>query len=177
MPSLDFTTPTETDLLVAFSDLTNFARVSRDRQASDVFALMSDYFEFASAIVAKAGGRVVKPMGDALLMVFPAAAADAAVSALLALKEEGDRWLATRELPCRHRIKAHVGPVACGPLGPNMEGRFDVYGLTVNAAAMMPSNGLSISPPAFRKLEEGTRKRFKKHTPPVTYIPVEEPHR
>jgi hypothetical protein len=36
---------------------------------------------------------------------------------------------------------------------------------------------MALSPQAFRKLEPETRKLFKKHTPPVTYIPVEERHR
>jgi hypothetical protein len=33
-----------------------------------------------------------------------------------------------------------------------------------------------MTPPAFRALSPETRKMFKKHTPPVTYIALEDSH-
>jgi class 3 adenylate cyclase len=83
----------------------------------------------------------------------------------------------SRGIPCRHRIKAHFGAAVCGPIGTKTEKRFDVYGQSVNTAATLKSNGMAISPQVFRKLDPETRKLFKKHTLPVTYIPVEESHR
>ena len=50
----------------------------------------------------------------------------------------------------------------------------DVYGKTVNVAASLPSAGLAMSPAVFRSLEPATRQLFKKHTPPVTYIGVDD---
>lgn len=63
-----------------------------------------------------------------------------------------------------------------GPIGTRNDKRLDVFGETVNIAAMLKANGIAITPQVFRKLEPETRKLFKKHTPPVTYIPVEERH-
>ncbi len=168
--------PADLDFLVAFSDLTNFSRVSSALAAGEVFRLMDGYAEFAGGIVEGAGGRVVKVMGDALMIAFPAEEADAGVAGLMKLKEEGDAWMAERGHPCRHRIKAHVGPVHAGPMGPVSAKRFDLYGPTVNIAATVASRGFAMTPPVFRKLGPETRKRFKKHTPPVVYIPVEESH-
>ena len=74
-------------------------------------------------------------------------------------------------------IKAPFGPVICGKIGSRTEKRFDVFGQTVHTAALLNSNGLAITPEVFRKLQRETRKAFKRHTPPVTYIPVEERHR
>ena len=68
-------------------------------------------------------------------------------------------------------------PVACGRVGTTAEKRVDVFGVTVNTAALLTSHGLALSPQVFRKLGAETRKLFKKHTPPVTYIPVGEAHR
>ena len=62
-------------------------------------------------------------------------------------------------------------------MGPRGDKRLDIYGETVNIAATMNSNGLAISPQAFRKLEPATRKLLKKHTPPITYIPTDEKHK
>lgn len=168
---------TEAAFLVAFSDLTGFSRYARGRSDREIFDTMSAYAEMVGDVVEPAGGDVVKFIGDTALVIFPEDRADAGVRALLDLKDKGDAWLAARGLSCRHVIKAHFGPLARGPIGTRKEKRPDIYGLTVNTAAMTPSKGVALTPQAFRKLEPSTRKRLKKHTPPVTYIPAEEPHR
>jgi len=169
--------PAEAELLVAFSDLTLFSRYAQTSSERELFETMASYFEFVGDVVEKAGGMLVKCIGDAALIAFTAERADEGVNALMTLREEGDRWLEGRGLPCRHVIKAHFGPVVCGPVGPKGDKRFDLYGKTVNVTALTKSFGLALTPQAFRKLEPETRKRFKKHTPPVTYIPVEADHR
>jgi hypothetical protein len=45
-----------------------------------------------------------------------------------------------------------------------------------NIAATLPSNGYAISVETFRQIKPETRKLFKKHTPPITYIGVDEKH-
>ncbi|MHC4606673.1 MAG: adenylate/guanylate cyclase domain-containing protein [Planctomycetota bacterium] len=169
--------PTDLDLLVAFFDLTGFAKFARKATSREAFDMLSDFFELVGDSVEESGGKVVKFIGDAGLVVYPEDRADEGVRALHALKAAADRWLAGRGLASRVHIKAHFGPVTCGPVGTRSEKRFDVYGETVNTAATLPSHGLSITPQAFRKLGPETRKLFKKHTPPVRYIPVEEGHR
>ena len=54
---------------------------------------------------------------------------------------------------------------------------FDVIGAEVNTAAMLDHTGLALSVAAFRSLSPVLRKRFKKHTAPITYIRTEDPHR
>ena len=177
MPNLnDIHAPSEAVLLVGFSDLSGYSRYSRGRPGAELFATMSAYAEFSGKIVEDAGGRVVKYIGDAMLFVFTEDRADAAVNAMLALKNSGDAWLRQRGIQMRHVIKAHLGPVACGPFGTGTDKRFDVYGETVNIAALTPSQGLAVTAQVFRRLAPETRKLLKKHTPPVTYLPLEENH-
>jgi adenylate cyclase len=128
-------------------------------------------------IIASGGGKVVKFIGDAALLVFPEDGVDAGVMTLRALRERGDQFFAGRGGPCRHVIKAHFGPVFCGPIGTRDEERFDVFGQVVNTAALLRSNGLALTPQVFRRLAPQTRQHFKKHTPPITYISVEDSHR
>ena len=173
----NLSTPTEANLLIAFSDLTLFARYARGKADPEIFETMAEYAEFVGETIEGAGGTVVKFIGDAVLIVFPEESVGKGVLALLALKKDGDKWMASRGLPCRHRIKAHLGPVTCGPFGTKTEKRFDLYGGAVNTAATLASHGLTITPQVFRKLGPEIRKHFKKHTPPITYIPVEESHR
>lgn len=119
----------------------------------------------------------MKFIGDAGLIVYPVAGANRGVVGLKHLKEAGDKWLTDHDVSCRHIIKVHVGPVFCGYLGTRTDKRFDVIGGTVNIAVTLQSNGLAITPQLFRKLDPETRKLFKRHTPPVTYIPIEEQHK
>lgn len=166
----------ERNMLVAFFDMTRYAHETRGYDTRALFALMSDYYEWVGERIEGSGGVVVKFIGDAALVVFCAERVDAGALALLALKEQGDAWLSARGLQCEHIVKAHFGPVTCGPIGTREDKRFDVFGETVNVAATLRSHGIAYTPQLFRKLAPSTRKHFKKHTPPVVYIPLDERH-
>ncbi len=118
----------------------------------------------------------MKFIGDAVLVIFPEDRVQEGVLALLRLKHDGDRWMADRDSPCRHVVKAHFGKVWCGAVGTRLKKEFDVFSETVNTAAILRSNGFAVTQQVFRKLDATTRKAFKRHTPPITYIPTEEPH-
>ncbi len=170
------TQPTDMNVLVAFFDLTVFSRYARDHSDREIFNFLADYYGFAGEIIEEGGGTVVKFMGDAGLAVFPEDRVDSGVLSLRKLKTVGDKWMRHREIPCRHVIKAHFGPVIFGPIGTRNDKRFDVFGTTVNTAALLKTSSFAITPQAFRRLEQETRKLFKKHTPPVTYIQKEDKH-
>ena len=121
-----------------------------------------------------AGGRVVKFIGDAGLLVFPAEHVDAGVLALFDLKQRVDEFMVGRGWPCRLMAKAHFGTVAAGAFGARGDKRYDVLGKTVNTTARLESAGIALSADAFRQLSPETRKRFKKHTPPIAYIRLED---
>jgi class 3 adenylate cyclase len=171
--------PIVSELLVAFTGMAGFnKRYVLPGQDLAVFKTVQDYFLWAGGLIQGRGGTVVKCMGDAMLLSFPAEEASAGVSALLALKTEGDAWLRQRDIPCHHQIKAHLGPVISGPVGVPGQERPDILGKTVNICATL-ANGplpLVLTPQVFRALDPATRKHFKKHTEPVTYIRLEDAH-
>jgi adenylate cyclase len=166
---------TEQSALVAFADLTGYAQVATSgRTPRELLNLMNAYFEVVGELVEPAGGVVVKCLGDAALIVFPIERTDAGVQALLRLKIEGDAWLGGQGLTSTQQIKVHVGPVARAPVGTRTAKHDDVYGNTVNIAARLPGNGLTLSPETFRELRPETRQRFKRHTAQVVYIRHED---
>jgi adenylate cyclase len=166
---------TEQTVLVAFADLTGYAGVAASgRTPRELLDLMNAYFEVVDDFVEPAGGTVLKCLGDAALILFPIEQADAGVQALLRLKAEGDAWLGRQGLASTQQIKVHVGPVARAPVGTRTAKWNDVYGNTVNIAARLPGNGLTLSPEALRQLRSGTRQRFKRHTAQVVYIRNED---
>lgn len=93
MVNTDIRTAHREYLVVAFFDLTGFLRFSRSHTDEEVFHFFDLYYEFVGDMMAESGGTVIKFMGDAGLVVFPAAQADHAVGGLCALKTVGDRWL------------------------------------------------------------------------------------
>lgn len=173
----DVAEPREIELLVAFSDLRAFGGFARSRPALELLDALSTYYELVGDVAAEGGGRVVKFIGDAVLLAFGREDVDRGVLALRELKQAGDSWFAARDASCRHMISADFGRVVAGTVGTRTEKRLDVFGETVNTAATLRSNGFALTPRVFRKLQPETRTLFKKHTPPITYIPVEESHR
>ena len=169
-------TPTEIDMLVGFSDLTLYNRYTQKTGNLDLLALMTAYFELTGGIIEDVGGLFIKTIGDASLAAFRGGDTDAGVNAFLRTKSEGDAWLRAQGLNSVAIVKLHFGAVACGYVGAPSEKRFDIYGKTVNTAALLESKGFAMSPQVFRKLSPETRKLFKKHTPPVTYIAAGERH-
>jgi class 3 adenylate cyclase len=163
--------------LVAFCDLTRYARNTHGLAADKAFRVIDEFAELVGDIVGKAGGRVVKLIGDEVLIYFPEPKVDEGVRAIRDCKSAVDSWMAEKGWDSRLMVKAHFGEIASGPLGTKEDKRFDVMGETVNTCALMRSNGIAISPEAFRQLRPETRKLFKKHTPPVTYIDIRETHR
>ena len=169
--------PKIVDFAVAFCDLTLFARASTQRSPEEMMSTISTLAEMTGHFVEGAGGKVIKFIGDASLTVFPEGKIDDGLLALQQLKLQTDAWLSEQSLSSRMHIKVHIGPVAYGLVGTKDDKRADVIGDTVNIAATLKSNGISITPQVFRKLSSETRKLYKKHTPPIRYIPIEEAHR
>jgi class 3 adenylate cyclase len=163
----------ETALLIVFADLTRFMVNSRGTAAGALADLFDGYYRHAEDLVSAAGGRVVKFMGDAFLAVWPEERAGAGVAALPAIKRDVDAWWAAQGWDSRVVVKAHFGRAVAGPFG--RDERFDVIGNEVNVAATLPARTVSLSAEAFRCLESGERRAYKKHTAPVVYIPVNDP--
>jgi class 3 adenylate cyclase len=162
--------PTEHELLIGFYDLTGYMRYSEKAEPRQLLDLMAGYFRLTGQILTDAGGHLIKSMGDAGLAAFPAELADAGVLAFQSMQRQGDAWLAAQGYKTHAVVKLHLGPVAIGMVGAPGQEIIDVYGLTVNTAAQLPSTGLAMTPAVFRRLAPATRQLFKKHTPPISYI-------
>jgi class 3 adenylate cyclase len=159
---------------VLFTDIRGFTTISERLSAVEIAALLNTYFQRACEPIIAAGGRVVKFIGDAALLVFDAERVDRGVEALLGLKAAIDELMVARGWECRLTAKAHFGTAVAGAFGPSRGQHFDVIGKAVNVAAALDGSGVTLSVSAFRKLGPDLRRHFKKHTPPITYIRSED---
>lgn len=105
-------------LTVVFTDLEGFTRFTADAGDTAASELLVEHHRAVGPVVRSRGGRVVKRLGDGLLLTF--LTAEAAVLTCLELLE-------TEPTPLRLRAGAHTGEVVVL--------RDDVLGHTVNIAA------------------------------------------
>jgi adenylate cyclase len=109
---------TPTRLAVAFTDLEGFTRYTARMGDDAASRLLAEHNRAIGPVVRSRGGRVVKRMGDGLLLTFPEP--EAAVLACLELVDVVER-------PLRLRAGVHLGDVVLT--------RDDIVGHVVNVAA------------------------------------------
>jgi adenylate cyclase len=107
-----------TALTVMFTDLEGFTRFTTDRGDDVAAALISDHQRLVGPVVRSRGGRIVKRLGDGLMLTFPAP--EAAVLA-------GLEMVGTVQEPLRLRAGLHVGEAVVT--------HDDMFGHIVNVAA------------------------------------------
>ena len=130
------TRPTVSDQIIAFADLIGYHRhICARRTPEEGFEFLTEYYSIVQRVCEGSDARIVKFMGDSILILFRAESPDAALDALREMKAEIDSWLVRSGHDSRLRIKAHVGEVAIGSLG---GAEFDVCGLAVNETALLP---------------------------------------
>ena len=149
---------TDPVVIVGFFDLAGFANWCVGRPPQEILSLATNLFTRISDALEQANGTLVKAIGDAGLFVFPADAPDETVTALLEIKEQTDRWLEECGYPEKMAIKLTVGPVACGMVGASGDQRLDIYGETVNNAAMMRGEGFHMSDALKDILSDDTKR-------------------
>ncbi|MEQ9447327.1 MAG: adenylate/guanylate cyclase domain-containing protein [Rhodospirillaceae bacterium] len=171
----DLRTPTELELFVGIYDLTKYTLYSERTEPLRLLELVAAYHALANNMIEDAGGILIKPIGDAGLFAFQAAEADTAVETIETLLEKGDAWLEAEGYPGRAAVVAHVGLVAVGRIKSQEREWLDIIGRTVNVVGVMRSFRFTMTPAAFRRLSPTTRKRFRKHTPPASYIGIDDP--
>ena len=154
---------------VAFFDLSPIPQWCSSEEDARVAAFFTTFYELAAERIEPAGGRVVKVMGDAGLVVFPTQSAQEVIFALCELAREARECALAAGFDTYLAVNIHVGPVVTGQFGPPGAQRDDVIGKTVNIAARLGRRGVTLSAQAFRCLDREARERFEKVTRPVVY--------
>ncbi len=131
-------------LALATVDGTTVAcRTHGDRETATVLA---HYYALAADSVADVGGRVVKVIGDGVLLTFPLPRAKEAVAALRQLQAAGTALWSAFDSACKVRIKVDSGTVATGMMGPPGAEHFDVYGTALNELFRAPGGAFTVLP-------------------------------
>jgi len=135
--------PTEHRMVVAMADIAGFYKACQEKSDLDTFQMLDKYYFLVNGLVTDAGGKVLKFMGDALLMVYPEDKAKEAVASLGLLKSKAQAIWTEYDEACVVRTKAHVGSVVFGPMGPSKQ--LDAIGNALNELFRMPWDGPAVS--------------------------------
>ena len=160
---------TKEKLGVAFFDLSRISEWADGEQDETAAAFFQRFYCLAAERLESAGGRIVKFMGDAGMLVFEPESAETVILALDEFARDSRKLARQAGLDTYLNVNVHVGPAITGSFGPPGAERFDVIGKAVNVAARLGRRGLTLSPQAFRCLGAEARKRFQKLAPPTTY--------
>jgi adenylate cyclase len=127
-----------------YCDLRGSTRLADELAPRDFMRLLNDFFDCTAAEVEKAGGAVLKFIGDAVLAGFPqplpeaiAAALSAARAAEAAAVKANERRRAAGEPEIVYGLALRCGSVLFGNVGTPQRLDFTVIGSAVNEVARM----------------------------------------
>jgi class 3 adenylate cyclase len=132
------------EVTVLFADLKGFTALSERLPAAELVDILNGYLERMDAVIVEHRGHVSELVGDGILALFGALAANPwqtndAVHAALAMRAtltDHNRSLAAAGRPTLGiGVGIHRGPVVAGLIGTTGLMKYGVIGLTINLAA------------------------------------------
>ncbi len=136
----------EREVSVLFADLQGFTEFSERHSPADVLAMLNAYWAMTVPIVLdQHGGMIERFAGDAIMVVFNAAAdqpdhAVRAARAGLALQEAAGRVTEGNGDWPRFRVGINTGPAIVGNVGTEEQRSFTAIGDTTNLASRLPDS-------------------------------------
>lgn len=142
--SLDLDEEEEQSVVVMFTDISDFTKISEGMKPKEVLKLLSEYQTRMVAAVFDNEGTVDKFIGDSVMATFgtPYSKGNDAQNAINCLKQmqismrEWEQERKEKNLPIvRHRVGVHYGECFVGNIGSEKRFEYTVIGDTVNVAS------------------------------------------
>jgi adenylate cyclase len=138
------------DAAIWYADLRDFTQLTETLPTERLLDMLNSYFELVAAAVTPRGGEILRFMGDAMLIVFPAdkqgelasacaAALDAALDAFSRAETLNHRRRLDGAPEIRFGVGLNAGRVVYGNVGAPDRLDFTVIGPAVNRAARLES--------------------------------------
>lgn len=140
------TYPRQDRVILALIDIEGFGALGKRLDSLELFDLLNAFFEEIGQRTIESGGQVIKCIGDAALVIFPADQPRQTVGTLRNLKMNAEQTLAAKGHPTPVKIKAHIGSVLIGPLGPRENKCLDILGNEINNLFRLQSGPFVTSP-------------------------------
>jgi Adenylate cyclase, family 3 (some proteins contain HAMP domain) len=129
---------TETHLVLALASVDGATAACAEHGDRPTLAVLSEYYAVIAASARSCGGRVVKVMGDGVVLAFPPERAQDAVAALRSAQQETTRLWQAFDARCHVGVRVSAGSVLAGSFGPPGEERPDIFGDALNRLFRTP---------------------------------------
>jgi len=142
------------DALIWFCDMRGFTTLGDQCEPEQLVALLDQYFEVMATPIERAGGEVLKFIGDAILAIFPLIdspeeVCDRAVGAADQALKNLAQWSQGNSgsiPPIQAGVALHLGKVLYGNIGGSSRLDFTVIGAAVNEASRVEAMCKTLSP-------------------------------
>jgi adenylate cyclase len=158
----------ERSLVMVLVDLARFTSAIAELSLRETAELLDEFYRAAEDVVVRAGGRVVKFVGDGCLAAFEPDHVLSALEAVDAISERVATIGAKRGLAMEVGANVHMAHVAEVSLGSGAVEELVGIGV-VHTFRMGGGPGVRISEPVYRKLPSTNRTPWRKHQPPAVY--------
>jgi class 3 adenylate cyclase len=135
-------------LVLAMTQVVGASKACKRHGDAAAFANLEKYYALVARAVSAIDGRVIKVLGDGMLLAFPISRARDAINVLRRAQQDANALWRGFDEGCRVQVKVTAGEVLVGKLGAPGEERFDVYGDTLNMLFKPPWDDFLIAPPA-----------------------------
>ena len=139
-------TVTEAQLVLAVASVDGATAACAEHGDRATLAVLSEYYAVIAASARTCGGRVVKVMGDGVVLAFPAGSAQDAVTALRSAQQETTRLWQAFDTRCHVGVRVSAGSVLAGSFGPPGEERPDIFGDALNRLFRTPPGAFVLTP-------------------------------
>jgi class 3 adenylate cyclase len=153
IPGTTNTEPHTEELILVVTRVIPSTQVCTALGDTRMFELLAQYYALVAREVATVDGRVIKVMGDATLLTFPAEHARTVVEGLRTLQTKANALWQQFDDRCRVQVKAGIGTVVAGMLGPPGEQRPDIIGSALNHLFKAPWGDFEVTAELTRLLE------------------------
>ena len=107
--------------------------------------MLATYYALVEDSVRRVSGRIIKVIGDGVIVAFPVSQARVAIKNLRSLQEDGTSQWQLFDQRCRLQVKVGAGSLIGGLLGPPSQKREDLYGHALNQLFKLPSGDFVVS--------------------------------
>ena len=137
---------TTADLVLVVTAVAGFTKACKSQGDPAAFTQLSRYYAAVADAVGRADGRVVKLLGDGVLMTFPIDRCSQAVESMREFQKYSSVMWYRFDESCRVQVKVGIGKVVCGFLGPPGEEQYDIVGDALNQLFKAPWGDFELSP-------------------------------
>ncbi len=138
--------PAQGEYIIVFLDIAGFHKnIVLKITSSELFLFMQEFYDCAEAIISHGNGKIIKFMGDAILVIFDPEELQNPVAFLDGMREALNEWIEKRCVGVRVHLKAHVGSVTIGRISSREFSHLDIFGPAVNETALLSNNDFVLS--------------------------------